>query len=324
MDTPGVRRSLRRTVPDSYPQDFSEDSDGSVAPASAPSQVLVEDSQQFSPGKFKTKTDAFVEESQQYSPSKVKSSKSVKETPVKLDFAGAFDSATMGGSKNLFSQDVSSICETDLSQTQLPQHAERPELSTPTKRPPVKDVASPTSPVVKLYKLSQEDIIRLSPSKQATNDGVSGSGIGSPPRSVGRGVKRRASLLKVSRAASQEKKSEDGKVGKQVNMDDIIPSSQDALAFAIDNSHCVAETQFTPKLLGLDKDQGENTSLSFGQSEKSKTDVESTLKDTSDMEITVIEKENVANKEGEVESSLKEVDSNHDNDKSLFKLKSGI
>ena len=316
--------SLRRTVSDHAPRDLSEASECSDPAASVPSQILVEDSQQFSPSKFKAKTgllsaESFVEESQQFSPSKTKGSRAVEETPQKLDFAGAFESSSMGGgSKNLFSQDLSSICETDFSQSQLPQTAEPPELSTPTKRPPVKGVGSPTSPVVKLYKLGQEDIIRLSPSKQATND------IGSPPRSVGRGVKLRASLLKASRAASQEKKSQDSTGGKQVNIDDIIPSSQDALTFAIENSHCIGETQFTPKMLGLDN--GKDGSLSVEQSEKSKVDNESTLKDTSDMEITVIEKDKVSDKEtDQMESTPKTVGSkqNGDDDTGSSNLKSG-
>ena len=199
-----IEKSPKKSLSDPNPVSSSRSSKQSTSAASA-SEILVEDSQQYSPGKCIAKntsllSETVVEESQQCSPSKTQCSSSSEETSVRLDFSGAFDSTVAANSKTLLSESVA-----DSSESQLPQEAERPELSTPTKRPPVKDAGSPASPVVKLYKLSQEDIIRLSPSKQATNDAFTAP-FSSSPRSVGRGVKRRASLLRASKAASQEKK----------------------------------------------------------------------------------------------------------------------
>ena len=303
-----IEKSPRKSLSDPNPVSSSRNSKQSTSAASG-SEVLVEDSQQYSPGKCIAKntsmlSETVVEESQQCSPSKTQCSSSSEETSVRLDFSGAFDSTVVAAnSKTLLSESVA-----DSSESQLPQEAERPELSTPTKRPPVKDAGSPASPVVKLYKLSQEDIIRLSPSKQASNDAFTAP-FSSSPRSVGRGVKRRASLLRASKAASQEKKadsqekkSEDD--GKKINVDDIIPSSQDAFAFAVQNSLKVEETQFTPKALEFNKEKGKEETLSADVPENLKNTDETSCRGTSDTETTVIEKGEVSKDHSDQGESL--------------------
>ena len=303
-------KSPRKSLGDPTPISSSRNSKQPSSAASA-SEVLVEDSQQYSPSKCIAKdasplSETVVEESQQCSPSMTICSSASQESSVRLDFSGAFDSTVVAAnSKTLFSESLA-----DSSQSQLPQEAERPELSTPTKRPPVKDAGSPVSPVVKLYKLSQEDIIRLSPSKQATNDAFTAP-FPSSPKSVGRGVKRRASLLRASKAASQEKKpasqekkSEDDGKGKKIHMDDIIPSSQDAFAFAVQNSLRVEETQFTPKVLGFNKEKDKDETLSADIPENSKSTDETSFRGTSDTETTVIETGKVSKDQSDQEKSL--------------------
>ena len=295
------------------------------------SKILVEDSQQYSPSKCIAKntsplSETVVEESQQCTPSKTECSSTSEETSVRLDFSGAFDSTVVAAnSKTLFSESM-----VDSPQSQLPQEAERPELSTPTKWPPAKDAGSPVSPVVKLYKLSQEDIIRLSPSKQATNDAFTAP-FSSSPRSVGRGIKRRASLLRASKAASQEKKTvsqekkpEDNENGKKLNIDEIIPSSQDAFTFAVQNSMSVEEAQFTPKMLGLTKEKGKDETLSTDTPELSKSTDETSFRDTSDTETTVIEKTEVSKDQSDQGKRLAKAlsvnkNENSENHDSLFK-----
>ena len=317
-------KSPRRSISDPNPQNSPGSSEDCIVPASAPSQVLVEDSQQYSPNRLKTKTSALlsetvVEESQPCSSPNTKQSKTPEEGSVRLDFSGVFDSTVVAsGSKNLFSESV-----TDLTQSQLPEEAERPELQTPTKRPPVNDGGSPTSPVVKLYKLSQEDIIRLSPSKQATNDGFTAPLSGSP-RSVGRGVKRRASLLRLTKTASQEKKPEDEVKGKKINMDDIIPSSQDAFALAVQNSQKVEETQNTPKAAIVSKEMLTQDSNFAHKPENSKTSDDTSFEGTSDNETTVIEKDREVKDSDQVENATetneatnKNSEENHRSTKSI-------
>ncbi len=237
---------------------------GSCVPSS---QVLAEDSEQFSPGKFKAVADsgACVEESQLFS---LASTQSQDKADLKLDFKGAFSSASLPdtSSKTLFSEELTSVPDTEGSE--LSSKAEVTKFSTPTKKASAGQSVSPVSPVVKVYKLTEEDITRLSPGKQPGGGG---------PRAVGRGVKRRVSLLRAGKAKGDAPQVPGTGLGAPpLNLDDVIPSSQDSFSFAMKNSMVVTETQLTPK-----HDDAKDKEKSGTTPAKSDTE--------SDMETTVIE-----------------------------------
>ncbi len=279
------KRSKETRVP--IRRSASVDSEEPSAKPQSQTAILAEDSQQYSPGKLKSSlaTGAIVEESQPCSPS-LRSS-SVDETPVKLDFQGAFafESTTADSSKSAFTQDgISTVPDTEMSQPELPNQA--PDMSTPQKRPPQRSPVSPMSPIVKLKKLSEEDITRLSPTKQAPIDSFT---VPEPvqQKSVGRGAKRRISLLKSTKAAAEEAKSSPrGQTTvSPLNMDDVIHSSQDGPSFAVNPSLAVAETQFTPQMF-----QSKAKAPSPAEESVNINNDSCVAKDVSDTEITVIKK----------------------------------
>ncbi len=292
--------------------------------ASAPAEIeVIPETEVISPKENSEKTglpdSSFVEDTQQYSPmrkTRKASAASVSETPEKTDFSGVF-SAINEASKNLFSEgnseSVHTIAETDASQGD--------ENVSPALTPKKQDllVAAASSPVVKpvavkLLRLSEEEIAKLSPSK--SKDSVTSS-----PRSAlrqsPRSVKRRASVLAFSKAGrSHENKDDDDLNGiKPINMDDIIPSSQDAFGLAMQksqNSQSDSVTEFTPGILKSKSSQKSSSSDRTGSMTGSMSEESS--------EPTVIE----IIKESDMLNDKEKVSQDEQNeDSSLNKLKSG-